>query len=190
LTFVTDFVTYALEWPRCRFAIRLHKDGFFMPQTEHPPSGHRPRRQRDRERARRTAEAARIGPRPAMAAALAQIGAAFDEAAAINSFKIKVERIIRLGPDHSAVRARFEARAVMLRGRGLDAAIIIAERWWRDERRAFAIASAFGRGSRLSLEVLSELRLVLRWMRFKRLSVEYEAAGAALCDAPSLAAAE
>jgi hypothetical protein len=161
-----------------------------MVQAEHPPGADRPRRERDRERARRAAEAARSGPRPALAAALAQIGAAFDEAAVINSFKIKVERIIRLGPDYPAVRARFEARAAMLRGRNLDAAIFTVERWWRDERRAFAIASAFGRGSRLSLEILSELRLVLRWMRFKRLDAEYEAARAALCNAPLLAAAE
>jgi hypothetical protein len=141
-------------------------------------------------RARRAAEIAGSGPRPAMAAALAQIGAAFDEAALVNDFKIKVERIIRRGPDHPTVRARFGARVAMLRGRNLDAAIFTVERWWRDERRAFAIASAFGRGSRLSLEVLSELRVVLRWMRFKRLDAEYKAARAALCDAPLLAAAE
>jgi hypothetical protein len=161
-----------------------------MPQTEHPPGAHRPRRERDRERARRAADAARSGPRPAMAAALAQVGAAFDEAAIVNGFKIKIERIIRLGPDHPAVRARFEARAAMLRGRDLDTAIVIVERWWRDERQAFAIASAFGRGSRLSLQVLDELRLLLRWFRFKRLHADYATARAALCDAPILIAAE
>ena len=125
-----------------------------------------------------------------MAAALAQVGAAFDEAAIVNGFKIKIERIIRLGPDHPAVRARFEARAAMLRGRDLDTAIVIVERWWRDERQAFAIASAFGRGSRLSLQVLDELRLLLRWFRFKRLHADYATARAALCDAPILIAAE
>jgi hypothetical protein len=169
-----------------------------MMQTEHPPGGHRPRRDRDRERARRAADAARLRPQvrstveqsPAMAAALAQIGAAFDDAAIVNSFKIKVERLIRLGPDHPAVRARFEARAAMLRGRDLAAAIVIAERWWRDEQRAFAIASAFGRGSRLSLAVLDELRLLLRWLRWKRMHAEYAAALAALRDVPAQAAAE
>lgn len=125
-----------------------------------------------------------------MAAALAQIGAAFDEAAIVNGFKIRVERLIRLGPDHPAVRARFEARAAMLRGRDLDAAIVAVECWWRDALRAFAIASAFGRGSRLPLEVLSELRLLLRWLRFKRLHADYAAALAAFCDAPILIAAE
>ena len=97
-----------------------------------------------------------------MAIALAQIGAAFDEAAVVNAFKLKVEHLLRLGPQHPAVRARFGARAAMLAGRGLDAAIVIAERWWRDERKAFQIASAFGCAPRLSLEVLRELRLILR----------------------------
>src|SRR5260221_13872590 len=107
-----------------------------MLQAEKSPGAQRPRQERDLERARRAAEGARSGPRPAMAAALAQSGPAFDEAAVINSFKIKVERLIRLGPDHPAVRARFEARAAMLRSRNLDAAIFIVERWWRDERQA------------------------------------------------------
>lgn len=142
------------------------------------------------ERIRRASAAARVGPKPAMAAALAQIGTAFDEAAVVNSFKIRVDRLIRLGPDHPAVRARFEARAGMLFGRDLDVANILVERWWRDERKAFQIASAFGCATRLSLEVLRELRLVLRLMRFKRLEAEYEAILAALRDAPMAMAAE
>ena len=51
----------------------------------------------------------------------------------------------------------------------------VVERWWRDERKAFQIASAFGRGTRLSLEILSELRLILRLLRFKRMDAEYAA---------------
>ncbi len=125
-----------------------------------------------------------------MAMALAQIGAAFDEAAAINAFKIRVERLIRLGPHHPAVRARFGARASMVFGRGLDAAIVVVERWWRDERKAFQIASALGCATRLSLEVLGELRLILRWMRIKKLETDYHAAVAALCDEPVVIAAE
>jgi hypothetical protein len=164
---------------------------FRMLQAELSRRAHRPRAERDLERARRAAEAARSGSRPALAAALAQIGAAFDEAATINGFKIKVERLIRLGPDHPAVRSRFAARAAMLHGRSLDTAIVTIERWRWDEQRAFAIASAFGRGSRLSLQVLDEIRLLLRWLRFKRLRAEYAAALAALRgDAPALEAAE
>jgi hypothetical protein len=60
----------------------------------------------------------------------------------------------------------------------------------RDEQRAFAIASAFGRGSRLPLQVLDELRLLLRWLRFKGLTAEYEAAFGTLCDATIGIAAE
>ncbi len=140
-----------------------------MPFAEHSTAARSPRQQRDSERIRRAAAAARVGPAPAMAVALAQIGAAFDEAATINAYKIRVERLIRLGPCHAAVRARFGARAAMLFGRGLDAAIVLVERWWRNERKAFQIARALGCGTRLSLEVLSELRLILRLMRFKRM---------------------
>ena len=113
------------------------------------------------------------------------------EAAAINGFKIKIERIIRRGAEHPAVRARFVARAALLRTCDLDAAIVTIERWRRDEQRAFAIASAFGRGSGLSLQVLDELRLLLRWLRVKRLHADYATARAALSgDAPALEAAE
>jgi hypothetical protein len=161
-----------------------------MLEAEPQPGAYRPRRDRDRARAQRAAEAARSSGAPAMAAALAQIGAAFDEAAVVNGFKIKLERLIRVGPDHPAVRARFEARAAMLHGRSLDAAIVTVERWWRDEQRAFAIACAFGRGTRLSLEILSELRLLLRWLRFKRMENEYRTVLGALCDLPVAIAAE
>jgi len=125
-----------------------------------------------------------------MAVALAQIGAAFDEAATINAFKIRVEWLIRLGPCHAAVRARFGARASMVFGRSLDATIVLAERWWRDERKAFQIASALGCATRLSLEVLSELRLILRLMRWKKMHGEFRDIVAMLCGAPITAAAE
>jgi hypothetical protein len=61
----------------------------------------------------------------------------------------------------------------MLSGHSLDAAVVRAERWWRDERKAFQIASALGYGNRLSLEVLRELRLILRLLRFKKMQTEY-----------------
>ncbi len=159
-------------------------------------SPHRPRGQRDLERVHRSVRAVHDTPngevaRPALAAALAAIGAAFNRAAIVNDLKIAVERHISRGPEHSAVRARFAARAALLRGRDLDAALTMIERWWRDEQRAFASASAFGRGSRLSLQVLDELRLLLRWLRFKHLHAEYADAFTARCaDTPVLEAAE
>jgi hypothetical protein len=166
-----------------------------MRSNDSPYTPHRPRVERDLERARRAAVAARNttddGARPALAAALAAIEAAFDRAAIVNDLKIAVERHIRRGPEHPAVRARFQARATLLRGHSLDAAIVTIERWQRDEQRAFAIASAFGRGSRLSLQVLDELRLLLRWLRFKHLHAAYANARADLCgDASVLDAAE
>ncbi|HTC04849.1 MAG TPA: hypothetical protein VK749_15705 [Xanthobacteraceae bacterium] len=151
---------------------------------------YRRREGRDRERARRAAAAARTKGQSALDVALAEIGAAFDQSAVINGFKIRVERLIRRGPHHPALRARFGARATRLSGRDLEAAVAIVERWWRDERKAFQIASALGGGSRLSLEVLYELRLVLRLMRLKRMEAEYCEVIAALRDWPRAAAAE
>lgn len=150
----------------------------------------RRRDQRDLARARRAAMAAQARGEPALDAALAQISAAFDEAAIVNAFKLRVERLLRLGPDHPAVRARFGTRAALLRGRSLGAAIALVERCWRAERTAFQIASALGRGSRLSLETLRELRLILRLLRFKRMQAEFPAIVAALCDEPIELAAE
>jgi hypothetical protein len=149
-----------------------------------------PRSARDGQRMRRAIEALGGETAPAMDAALAQIGTTFDEAAVINGFKMRVERLIRLGPDHPVVRARFGARASMLSGRSLDVAIAVVERWWQDERKAFQIASAFGRATRLSLEILGELRLILRLLRFKRMQAEYESILAPLRDVQVAAAAE
>jgi hypothetical protein len=161
-----------------------------MSLSEYRPSAPKRRKERDIERIRRAATEVTAEQRSATAVALAQIGVAFDEAAVVNAFKIRVEHLIRLGPQHPAVRARFCARAALLAGRGLDAAIVISERWWRDERKAFQIASVFGCAPRLSLEVLRELRFILRWMRFKRMGAQYSAIIEALYETPSVRAAE
>lgn len=108
----------------------------------------------------------------------------------INALKLRVERLVRLGPRHPALRARYGARAEWLRGRSLDAAIVLVERARREERKAFQIAAALGRGSRLSLEVLSELRLILRLLRRQRMQAEFPAIIAALCEEPIALAAE
>jgi hypothetical protein len=118
----------------------------------------------------------------AVDAALAQIAAAFSRAAEINAFKLRVERWLRFGPQHPAVRARFRARAAAMQEWRLDAAIREVDRWWREERKALALASALGYGSRLPLETLRELRLILRLMRRKRVAVEFGAIAAAVCD--------
>ena len=158
--------------------------------AERHTGGKWPRQQRDVERVRRARAAARGGQKSAMATALAEIEAAFDEAAAINAFKMRIEQMPGFGPGHPAVHARFAARATLLSGHTLGASIIAVDRWWRDERKAFQIASAFGCAPRLSLEVLGELRLILRLMRFKRMEAEFAIARAALDAAPIAAAAE
>jgi hypothetical protein len=130
--------------------------------------------------------------RRAIDAAVAQIQAAFDEAAAIDTFKLRVEGWLRLGPQHPVVRARFRARIAALPDCTLPAALREVERWWREERKVFALASALGYGSRLPLETLRELRLILRLMRFKGMAAQSGViAAAALCsdtDAFALAA--
>jgi hypothetical protein len=151
---------------------------------------YRPRAERDVERVRAAALAAQAVRGSAIDCALAQIAAAFGEAAAINAFKLRLDEWLRLGPRHPAVRARFRARAEMIAGCPLDAAIARVERWWRDERRAFQIARAFGHGNRLSLEVLREMRLILRLLRRKGLHAEFGPQLAALCGELMAEAAE
>jgi hypothetical protein len=151
---------------------------------------YRPRQERDVERARRSVTAAQAQGQSALNVTLAQIGAMFDEASVINMFKLRVERFLRLDPDDATLQARFGARAHLLRDRGLDSAVALVERWWRDERKAFQIASALGGGNRLSLEVLAELRLILRIMRFKRMQTEFSQITAGMCEEPTAEAAE
>jgi hypothetical protein len=141
---------------------------------------YRPRAVREAERLRAAVAANGSDSRSAMDRAMAQIDAAFGEAAALNDFKLRLERMFRLGPQHPAVRARFRARAQMLAGCSLTTATAKAERWWREEQRRFQIASAFGYGNRISLEILRELRLALRLMRFKRMHGDFRVITAAL----------
>ncbi len=130
------------------------------------------------------------GKSSAIDAAVAAIDAGFSGAAEIDVFKLRVARWLRLGPQHPAVRARFRARAAALPEWQLDAAIGEVERWWREERKVFALASALGYGSRLPLQTLRELRLILRWMRRKRTAADFESIAAALCEQNIALAAE
>jgi len=161
-----------------------------MPFSPVPPRGRGRRDERAQGRIRRAGAAAYTRNGSAMAAALAEIAAAFDDAAAVNDFKLRVETLLLRGPRDAAVRARFAARAALLYRRDLNAAIVLAERWWREERKAYQIASALGCGARVSLDVLRELRLMLRLARYKRMEREYHGAVAALCEGPTAMAAE
>ena len=148
------------------------------------------RRQRDRDRINHAGEMAQARGASALDIAFAKIDAAFDHSAAINGFKIRVELLLQTDRYHPALRARFGARAGMLAARSLDASVQAVERWWRDEQKAFAIASALGGGTRLSLYVLRELRLILRLMRFRRMEAEFHAIAAALSEPAIAIAAE
>jgi hypothetical protein len=151
---------------------------------------YRPREAREFERIRIATASAHETGGSALDAALAEIGTAFDHAAAVNEFKLRVERWLSLGPHYGAVRARFGARAAMLCGCSLGTAVVTVERWWRNERRAFQLASALGYGSRYSLDVLRELQLILRLMRIKRMDGDYDEIIAALCERQMPLAAE
>jgi hypothetical protein len=151
---------------------------------------YRPRDARAFERTRIATASAHETGGSALDAALAEIGTTFDHAAAVNEFKLRVERWLSLGPQHGAVRARFGARAAMLSGRSIGTAVVVTEHWWRDERRAFHLASALGYGNRHSLEVLRELRLILRLMRGKRMDGDFDEIIAVLCERQMPLAAE
>ena len=101
---------------------------------------------------------------PAMASALAAIDREFSASAAIRAFKATIRSVIA-DPGHPAVRARYAGRARQLAGWSLDLAVVATETRYRHERKAFQVAAAFGGGTRLSVTVLAEQRLILRWMR-------------------------
>jgi len=109
--------------------------------------------------------AASKAPGKAIDRAIAHIESTFNEAAVVNKFKLRVERAIRLGTGHPEVQARYRRWCQRLEGASLPVAIIRIDQWHRKERMAFQIASAFGRGSRLDIEVLAEIRLMLRLIR-------------------------
>jgi hypothetical protein len=123
------------------------------------------RRNRDMARSRIAAARVSANGGSAMDAALAAIGAEFDGTAEINSFKSRVAHYIALGTGHSAVQARYRGQVNLLRSYSLNAAILMVEHRYRRERAAFQIFSALGYSTRLPVEVLRELRLMLRLLR-------------------------
>ena len=108
----------------------------------------------------------------AMDRACAAIDREFSHSSDVVRFKRRIRTILR-EPDHPAVAARSGARAHWLRRCPLATAVTCVDQEWRIERQAFQVASAFGRGSRLSVEVLAELRFILRWLRFRRMDAEF-----------------
>jgi len=128
----------------------------------------RPRKHRDINRGRIASLKAKAKGGSALQASLAEIGASFDQAALTNGLKLRVEDMIERGPCDDTVRARYGRRASMVVGYTLDQAIAKATQMLQDERERFEAASILGRPVRAPLELLRELRLILRMVRLDR----------------------
>lgn len=72
---------------------------------------------------------------------------------------------MRLGTGHLWVRSRYGARARMVRNHTIDAAIFLVEHHLREEKRTFEILRVFGKEVALSLQVLTEVLIILRMLR-------------------------
>jgi hypothetical protein len=134
------------------------------------------------ERAARAGRQARQRGASAVETAKAMIAAGFDAAAAHIDLKAKVAAVLANGTADPANRLRYGARVRMLRGKSLKAAIATVERWHQAERQAFQIAAIMGHPPTLSLTVLRELRLILRFFRRKRMGNGFPALIEALCE--------
>jgi hypothetical protein len=130
---------------------------------------------RNRERAARAGRNERRQGLGAMDTAKAMIEAAFDESAAHIDFKARVAAVLAGGPDAPANKLRYRARARMLSGKSLGTAIVAAERWYKAERKAFQIVSVYGRPPQVSLMILAELRLILRFFRRRGMARQFPA---------------
>lgn len=106
---------------------------------------------------------------PAMARALAAIEREFGTGAEQRHRKERIRSLLLLPVGHPAMRARFGGRRSLLEGRTIHGAIAAVERAFQAERKAFQITAGLGGGIRLSVEILAELRLILRLMRAKRI---------------------
>lgn len=138
---------------------------------------------RNFERGLRAGRCARSDGSGAMEAAKAMIDAAFGEAAVCTDFKARAAAAIAMGAAHPANRMRYRARARMLRGKSLPAAIATVDHWHATERKAFQVASLFGRPPQLPLLILSEARLMLRLFRRKRMADQFPALIESLIEA-------
>ena len=125
-----------------------------------------PRSSRDMARGRRAADAVIARGGSALDAATAHIRATFSQAAVINRSKLNVERVLRRPMGNNASVARYGRLVALLQNLTLDSAIARLDELYRQERRTQGAARALGCGSN-ALEVLGELRLMLRLARVK-----------------------
>jgi len=128
-----------------------------------------PRKDRDMMRGRLAANAVIAAGGSAMDAAKAQIDAAFSQASVHNSLKLRVASVIKRGPSDAQVQARYGTRARALYDHRLFDVVAATKRialWRSDAKLTFDLAQRVGTlQPRLSLMVLTELHLLVRWMR-------------------------
>lgn len=79
--------------------------------------------------------------------------------------KAHIRMAMRLGTGHLWVRARYSRRAVLLKGLTVDDAVTLLDRALHEEKRTFEILRVFGKEVALSLQVLTEVMLVVRLLR-------------------------
>jgi hypothetical protein len=135
-----------------------------------------PRKDRDLIRGLHAGNRVKAAGGTALAATLANIATSFDRAATINDHKTLVERILCAGYCNERVRARYCGRVdFIVRYRlDLDDACSWTQFAYANARYAFERDAKFNcRPIRLPMVVLDELRLILRWLRFKRLHADF-----------------
>lgn len=106
----------------------------------------------------------------AMDRALAEIGRAFGHPPVL--FKVRVRRFIRRDAGHPANRARYYARVKIIARCDIETAIAVIEVQYQAEIQKFGHQAALGAGQRLSTMVLAEMRLVLRFMRARKMGLQ------------------
>jgi hypothetical protein len=117
-----------------------------------------------------TEPARALRPTPVFDALLFQLRELRGPQAEISRFKQRCRRVIRMyaaNPGHPAVYARYYARAKLLRGSSTaDAAAWVACRYASEQRRWRS------NDARVSLIILRELRLIIRYMRARNLALQ------------------
>jgi hypothetical protein len=122
-------------------------------------------RRKEAERIDTAVSQARASGLKTIDVALTEVGVTLDEAAKASAFKQRILGYLRLGTGHPIIRARFGRRAAMLRGYKIDAAIFLVNRWYGEAKRENHVGAAMGYGNPFSVEVLRELRAILRLIR-------------------------
>lgn len=114
---------------------------------------------------------------PALQRALDSIEREFSAAAEIDDFKNHVRSLIHDGTGNPALRARYGIRLQDLLGYTIDAACFTVDRWYREhleELKRWRDVPYAPQPPRLTLEILRELRLILRLIRQSKFRDDFQ----------------